>query len=309
MSTANTVTTQTKLSLGAQVNIPPRRMDFSFDDMPRYAYDNDAFMTTFWAAFSALFPEGESFFVESVRHYRNQITDPVLKAQISGFIGQEAMHSKEHQTFNAWFTRQGYPMEALDRDVGALLHFAQKILPAKWQLAATVCLEHYTAVIAEYALQADHMHRMAHPTILKIWLWHAVEENEHKTVAYDVYDQVGGGYALRAGFMIPTTVILAGMFLWFHGRLLAHDRRLFSLRKNWPGIKHFWGRGGLFPSIVPQLLDFFKPSFHPSMHDTDALLDEWREKLFGAEGMLKDQIKNPQQSVRTTDKQPVAVAV
>ncbi len=290
-STPNTI--PTKALTGAEVNIPVRRMDFDFAAAPRYAYNHDPYMTTFWAAFSSLFPEGESFFVESVRHYRARISEPVLKAQISGFIGQEAMHSKAHKSFNASFEKYGYPMAGLDRDTGRLLHFLQKVLPPIVQLSVTVCLEHYTAVMAEYALKADHMHRLAHPKILSIWLWHAVEENEHKTVAFDVYTQVGGSYWLRALTMIPTTLILAFMFLWFHSRLLAFDGRLFSIRKNWPGIVHFWGKGGMFRAIIPQLLDFFKPSFHPSHHDTDALLGEWRETLFGAEGMLKDQIKNP----------------
>lgn len=294
MTTAEKIQPRTAgKTLGASVNIPPRRMDFDFSAAPRNGYANDEYMTTFWAAFSALFPAGESFFVESVRHYRKQISDPFLNAQISGFIGQEAMHSKEHVSFNDFFAKQGYPMQALDRDVSALLRFVQKTVSPKFQLGITVCLEHYTAIIAEYALKADYMHRMADPDILKIWLWHALEENEHKTVAFDVYQRVGGSYAHRSLIMLPTTVVLLFMFVWFHGRLLAHDKRLFSLKKNWPGIKHFWGRGSMLQGIVPQLLDFFKPDFHPSQHDTDALLNEWRDRLFGADGILKNQIKNP----------------
>lgn len=293
MNTASVNPVPTRQTPGVRANIPPRRMDFDFSQGVRFGYANDAYMTTFWGAFSSLFPKGESFFVESVRHYRNQITDPLLKAQISGFIGQEAMHSKEHTALNAWFQSFGYPMDKLDRDIGYLLGFLQKTMSPKRQLAVTVCLEHYTAIIAEYCLKADHMHRMVDPNLLQIWLWHALEENEHKTVAYDVYEQVGGGYALRSFTMLTTTATLAFIFLWFHARLLAHDGRLFSLRKNWPGIKHFWGRGGMIPSIVPQLLDFFKPGFHPGQHDTEALLEEWREKLFGSNGILKEQWHKP----------------
>lgn len=280
--------------LGAQVNIPPRRMDFDFSQAPRNGYANDEYMTTFWAAFSALFPKGESFFVEAVRSYRNQIHDEILKAQIAGFIGQEAMHSKEHISFNKFFAKQGYPMNKLDNDVGKLLSLIQKYAPSRFQLAITVCLEHYTAIIAEYCLKADDMHRMADPEILKIWLWHALEENEHKTVAFDVYEAVGGSYTERALVMFPTTIILAFMFLWFHSRLLTHDKRLFSFKKNWAGTKHFWGRGGMFQGIVPQLLDFFKPDFHPKQHDTDELLDLWREKLFGEKGILSEQLNSVQ---------------
>jgi len=119
-----------KLALGATVNIPPRRLDFEFStDSERYYYDNNPFLSTFLTTLSSLFPAGESFFVESVRHYRERITDPVLKAQVAGFIGQEAMHSKEHQGFNDMATRQGYPVDKLDRDVTKLLDLAQKVLP------------------------------------------------------------------------------------------------------------------------------------------------------------------------------------
>lgn len=295
MANLNVVQNQgNRKPLGAQVNIPPRRMDFDFSKAPLNGYANDAYMTTFWAAFSALFPKGESFFVESVRHYRNQVQGEILKAQIAGFIGQEAMHSKEHISFNKFFADQGYPMDNLDRDVGLLLSFIQKNAPKRIQLAITVCLEHYTAIIAEYCLKADDMHRLADPEILNIWLWHAVEENEHKTVAFDVYELIGGNYLERSLMMIPTTLTLAFMFLWFHGRLLAHDQRLFSFKKNWAGINHFWGRGGMFQGIVPQLLDFFKPNFHPSQHDTNNLLELWRDKLFGEQGILSEQINSAQ---------------
>ena len=91
-----------KVPLGATVNIPPRRLDFQFDDKTtaRYFYDNDPFLSAFWLSLSALFPEGEAFFVDSVRHYRKEVTDAKLKAQVAGFIGQEAMHSKEHEAWN-----------------------------------------------------------------------------------------------------------------------------------------------------------------------------------------------------------------
>ena len=115
-------------------------------------------------------------------------------------------------------------MDHLDRDVGNLLSLIQEYVPHRLQLAITVCLEHYTAIIAEYCLKADHMHRLADPEILKIWLWYALEENEHKTVAFDVYQQIGGHYLERSLMMIPTTFTLAFMFLWFHGRLLPHDK-------------------------------------------------------------------------------------
>ena len=88
-------------ALGTTVNIPPRRLDFEFkaEQYSRYFYGNDPFLSSFWNTFSSLLPQGEFFFVQAVRHYRDKITDPTLKAQVAGFIGQEAMHSKEHDTY------------------------------------------------------------------------------------------------------------------------------------------------------------------------------------------------------------------
>ena len=287
-------TTPKKQALGTSVNIPPRRLDFEFaTESSRYYYDNNPFLSTFLTALSSLFPEGESFFVESVRHYREQITDPTLKAQVSGFIGQEAMHSKEHQAFNEMATRQGYPVDKLDRDVAKLLAFAQKVLPKSMQLAITVCLEHYTAIIAEMLLRDPDVQSKFALEARQLWLWHALEENEHKTVAYDVYEQVVGSYALRAGIMVPTTVIFFAVALAFHGRLLAADGQLFKIRQNASALKYLWnGKKGVFSRLLPQYLDFFKPSFHPKNHDTNALLAQWSKILFAPDGMLYGQLKN-----------------
>lgn len=283
--------------LGALANIPPRRMDFEFPvaKSPRYFYGNDPFLSLFWNTFSSLLPEGEAFFVQAVRHYRDQVTEPLLKAQVAGFIGQEAMHSKEHDAFNKMIRDLGLPMDALDRDVGRLLQFARERLPKSMQLAATVCLEHYTAIIAEQLLrEPEHRQMLGDSEAMKMWLWHALEENEHKTVAYDVYEKTVGSYALRVGTMVPTTIILFAVLFAFHARMLAADGQLLKLRQNARGLRYLWGaRKGLFPRLLPQFLDFFRPGFHPSQHDTDALLQEWREKLFGEQGLLKDQGKKP----------------
>ncbi|PTQ91107.1 metal-dependent hydrolase [Agitococcus lubricus] len=290
----NTVPNKTKQALGTSVNIPPRRLDFEFStDSERYYYDNNPYLSTFLTALSSLFPEGESFFVESVRAYREQITDPILKAQVSGFIGQEAMHSKEHQAFNDMATRLGYPVDKLDKTLAKLLHFGQKALPKSVQLSITVSLEHYTAIIAEMLLRDPVVQQKFAAEARQLWLWHALEENEHKTVAYDVYEQVVGSYALRVGTMIPVTVIFFAVTFAFHARLLATDGQLFKFRQNWDAFKYCWnGKKGVFSRLLPQYLDFFKPSFHPKQHDTDALLAQWKDILFAKEGLLYDQLKN-----------------
>ncbi|MCD8523336.1 MAG: metal-dependent hydrolase [Saccharospirillaceae bacterium] len=283
---------------GAKANIPPRRMDFEFaDDTKRYWYKDSPFLTTFWSTLSTLFPEGETFFVDSVRNYRKDITDPLLKAQVSGFIGQEAMHSKEHKAFNDLAEKHGFPANNLDRDLGILLRFARKVLPKKIQLAITVALEHYTAILAEQLLRdPSHQSNIQDPEALKLWMWHALEENEHKIVAYDVYNLVGGGYFTRVLTMLIVTFFFFTVVGIGHIRMLWADRKLFDIWGNLKGFWYLWSPKGLFPKLLPQYLDFFKPGFHPNDHDTVQLLDDWREKLLGKNGMLADQIKNPQRA-------------
>lgn len=294
MTAANAAVANARKPLGASVNIPPRRMDFEFDGkMPRYWYDNDAFLSTYWITLSALFPEGEQFFVDSVRHFRDRITDPVLKAQIAGFIGQEAMHTKEHEAANHAMTKMGIDANRIDRQLKPVLNFVRKITTKRMQLAATCALEHFTATIAEQLLRDPDHAAKGEKEVMGLWLWHALEENEHKTVAYDVYQKAGGNYPERVIVMGAATVIFLGLTTWWHGTLLAQEGKLFDVRNNLKSAAYLWGRNGLFTRLAPQYLDYYKPNFHPNDHDTRALLDEWREKLFGENGMLRDQVKKP----------------
>lgn len=287
--------TTEKPATKALAKIPPRRIDFNFsaENVPRYYVGNDPFLTTFVTALSSVFPEGEFFFVEAVRHYRNQITDPALKADVSGFIGQEALHSLAHKAFNDAATVQGFQVNKLDRDVGILLRLVKRATPPIFHLAVTTCLEHYTAVFTEMLLQNDDLIDKFSPEIRNLYLWHSVEENEHKNVAFDVYQTVGGSYALRAGTMIPTTIVFFAVILWFQARLLAKDGQLLNVRQNINGFNYIFGRKGVFSTLLPQYLDWFKPNFHPSHHDTDALLARWQKTLFGENGVLTSKMMKP----------------
>lgn len=291
-----TATAATQASAAkVQAKIPPRRIDFNFsaENVPRYYVGNDPFLTTFVTALSSVFPEGEFFFVEAVRHYRDRVTDPTLKADVSGFIGQEALHSLAHKAFNDAATIQGFQVDKLDRDIGILLRAVKRFTPPIFHLAATACLEHYTAIFTEMLLKREDVMELFSPEIRNLYLWHSVEENEHKNVAFDVYEIVSGSYILRTSVMIPTTVIFFAVIFGFQARLLAKDRQLLNIRQNIKGFNYIFGRKGVFSTLLPKYLDWFKPNFHPSHHDTDALLEVWRENLFGENGVLTSKMVKP----------------
>ena len=264
----------------AGLEIRPRHMDFDLPDpFPRHWHSGDAFKTHLFDAMSVLFPDGERFFIDSVRHFREQIEDPALKAQIRGFIGQEGHHSREHLEYSDRLRKLGYDIGTIERRAQARIRFTQKKFSARRQLAATVALEHVTAILANGLLSEPQHLQGAHPTLIRLWRWHALEETEHKAVAFDVFNQVCGDRKMLRRAMLMGTFF----FVLDTSRGLAHMLKRDGLLWNWrvwrDGIQWMWGKHGIFRPLLRPYLDFFKAGFHPWQHDNLALLYSTREEF------------------------------
>ncbi|MEZ5244873.1 MAG: metal-dependent hydrolase [Acidimicrobiales bacterium] len=270
--------------------VPTRRISFdeSLAALPKhFAGDDDLIASHLAAVLSALFPDGEDFFVRSVRNFRDRIDDPALQRDVAGFIGQEAVHGREHRVLNDRLAELGYPTKRIERSVRFGLRVRDRLASPIANLAATAALEHYTATLAELLLSNEEVReQLGTPELRDVFLWHALEECEHKAVAFDVYKAVGGSERTRKMQMnlITVSFIWAVSFnvflslLWDRetyrrGRLRASVRRL---RKSPMFTKDVWRR----------LRDYNRSDFHPDDHDTDELLEAWRDELFGAEGRL-----------------------
>ena len=279
--------------------IPRRRLDFDFDpaSVPRDWCASDPFLSTFCDSLSVLFPEGERFFIDSVRHLRSGVADPGLQAQIAGFIGQEAMHGKEHRAFNDMLDRQGYAAAPrAEAGLRKLLGLGRRTLSPHSQLAITCALEHFTAMMAEGLLREDGMCGDMHPSVRPLWIWHALEESEHKAVAFDVYRATGGSAARRVLVMVPITWLFVAVVGRTHVRFLA-ERGVLSRPWRWlRGIAHLWLWPGYLTRLVPAYLAYYRPGFHPDDRDTRALLEAWRERLFGEGGELRRFVRDGEAS-------------
>jgi hypothetical protein len=243
-------------------------------------------------ALSTLFPEGERFFVDSVKALRHHVKDPKLAAEVDGFIGQEAMHGREHRAFNEMLLGKGYQSTVkIERQLKALLGFVRRRLPRRQQLAATCALEHFTAMMAEALLRKEGMRGGMDATMRPLWMWHALEESEHKAVAFDVYEAAGGGYVRRAGVMLVATVIFFAFTLWSQAHMLAERKALWKPWRLVRGFGHLWIWPGWFTRLVPAYFQYFKPGFHPNDRDNAALLATWREQLFGKHGELAQYLR------------------
>lgn len=262
-------------------SFPVRRMDFSFSESQKFWFAGDPFMSHFMNNLSSLFPYGEKFFVDSVRAVRDKVSEPQLKKDISAFIGQEAMHSKEHAAYNDYAAEHGIDLERLELRIKVLLEWVTRITTKKQRLAATCALEHFTATMAEQLLQREDLTtQMNDAKLYQLWMWHAIEENEHKAVCYDVYQKVYGGYFTRTIMMAITTLIFFGVIGWFQLHLLRKDGQLFNWRSWGKGVKTLFGpRNGFLTKLLLPYLDYYRPGFHPLDHDSKALEQRWRQRL------------------------------
>lgn len=262
-------------------SFPVRRMDFSFGASQKYWFAGDPFMSHFMNNLSSLFPYGEKFFVDSVRAVREQITEPQLKKDIGAFIGQEAMHSKEHAAYNEYAAEHDIDLQRLELRIKLLLAWVTRISTQKQRLAATCALEHFTASMAEQLLQREDLTtQMNDPKLYQLWMWHAIEENEHKAVAYDVYQAIGGGYFTRVAMMAITTLTFFGVITWFQLHLLRKDGQLFNWRSWKKGLGMLLSpRDGFLTKLLLPYLDYYRPGFHPLDHDSKQLEQRWRQRL------------------------------
>ena len=250
------------------LTIQPRRIDFSLpDQLPRHWHGNDPFKSHFFNSMSILFPDGERFFIDSVRHYRPEINDPEQLALIKGFIGQEGHHSREHIEYNRRLSDLGYDVEKLMQPVKKRIRYVQKHFSPERQLAGTVAMEHFTAILADSILRERSWFDGAIEPMQRIWRWHALEETEHKAVAFDVYMKVcGDRKMLRAAMRQSTFFFLKDVTLGMW-HMLRRDGELTNLRMWRQGLAWLWGRGGFFSSLFGAYRDFYREDFHPWQHE------------------------------------------
>lgn len=256
------------------VPIQVRRMHFELDSAPRYWHSDSPFLTHWFTAMSLFFPAGERFFIDSVLHFEPQITDPRLREEVRAFAAQESQHSRHHRAYDQLMSRDGVPVTRYEGWIEKGLRVARRLLPPKAQLALTITLEHFTAVFANQLLSDPRVSEGMHPAVRPLWMWHAVEETEHKAVAYDVYEHVGGGYWLRALMMVRVLAFPLAI-AFFQLLLMAGDRNFGSRRNFARGVRLVWGRGGFLRSAWPDLRDFFRRDFHPWQTDNRELIVRW----------------------------------
>ena len=267
----------------ADLQIQPRNVMFARGrTAERWWNGGDAVATAFYNSLSLTFPKGEAFFIDSVRNFRDSVP-PAQQAQIDAFIKQEAAHSREHNHLNNQVEQAGYDVRPMHADLDSRLA-ELKDKPPIFGLVSTVALEHFTAIIAHACLKSERHFKSASPDAARLWKWHAIEEIEHKGVAYDTFLAATRNLSTYKRWKFRSLVMLHISYTFLRGRVRA--MRQFLKQDGMDGPRT-WLRifsylliyPGLLRQIFPAWLSFFRPGFHPWQHDDRALAAEHEAQL------------------------------
>ena len=248
--------------------ITPRQPQFNLgDDLPTWWFDGDIVKTLVMTAQSCTFPEGERYFIRSVRHFQDKVKNPVLKKAIRGFIGQEAHHGNAHEDLNALMARRGLPTRKIENFAKNGLAFRDRTMSPERRLAMTCALEHFTAMLAELVLTDPEFLDGMDPRVKALWVWHAIEESEHKAVAFDVFQETVGNYWIRTSQMAATSVEFVFFSLLHFSTLYRSLDEKPGLWDTLKGIGYFLGPTSKTAKLLPRYLSYFRPGFHPDEVD------------------------------------------
>ena len=276
--------------------IPIRHMKFDFDhrDIDPKFYLNAELASAYFASLSIFLTYGEDLVIDTARYHRDMVQDPLLKQRVTSLIGQEALHSKLHEELNDVFLKVDLPVKLFRFLAHNIFEYGFNRLPQPMKLSLMAGIEHFTAVLAEYMMNhEDIFFKSQDEKQRAIWMWHMLEESEHKDIAYDVFQHLSGNYALRvAGFFPALITILvlisaASLLVPFYRKpsnliSLAYYKDMYRSAGLIFGLKD-----GVYGSTLRHIFDYLRPSFHPNDHDTSAFLAYYKEKLLNpVDGVL-----------------------
>jgi hypothetical protein len=264
--------------------VPREKLDFDLDgDIPKHWLNNDAFKTRFFDAMSTLFPVGEKFFISCVRDFKDQITDPKLLEDIKDFTRQEAQHGMLHTRYNNRLKSQGIAVDTiLQKQERRLFGLLRKRLSPEFTLGITTASEHITSIMADCFVERPEIFEGADHRMRALYVWHAMEEMEHKGVAYDVLvDVAKSSYLNRIGSMLLVTVI----FPYHVYRIMAHMLQAdgfsrWERTKIWAkGLWWLYKPGGVFMPVFAKYFEYLKPGFHPWQTPVVSSYEPWLRLL------------------------------
>ncbi|MCH2158776.1 MAG: metal-dependent hydrolase [Oleiphilaceae bacterium] len=261
------------------------KLDFGLDEtIPKYWLDGNPFRTRLMDAMQVTFPDGERYFITAVRAFRDQIEDPTQLEDVKAFTRQEAQHGIAHTKFNNLLKKQGMPIDEILSEHKEIIDKYLNEYSPEYNVALTAAFEHFTALMAEAFFSKKYVSEGFDHRMKTMFAWHAIEEMEHRSVAFDVMQKVAKvGYFMRVWAVIYGTYETMRIMFTNGDKLLKADgfskwerRKMFI--KNLPWM---YGRKGVFSSFTKPLFAYLKPGFHPEkipvVHNYPAWVEEYNK--------------------------------
>lgn len=261
------------------VRVPKLHLDVGFD---RFWNNNDPVATHMFNALSFLFPQGERYFINAAKAVRNSIEfdDAKLEEEIKKFIAQESVHTAQHQIYNQILEFQGYK-NISNTHLDWMEHFLNRHFSPLFNLAIVVAFEHYTAILGDWILNSPQPLENANKKMALIWGWHAIEEVEHKSVCFDLYEKAGGGYFMRIWAFLIVSVNFWILHMRNYQYALRYDGYLSFgniLKTIWKTAQFLFGKGGVGRHLLRHSVVFWNPKFKPWHQNNNQQRQQWLKK-------------------------------
>lgn len=257
--------------------VKPRDLHFDMTNVPKYWMNNDPWSTHWWNALLAAVPDGERWVMQCVRKNLVKLSDEKVRKAGIDFIKQEHYHAREHDIMNQAVMAHGVPVDQVEAAFKRIRTFLQKILSEDMQLSTMAAAEHFTGTISAVFVENPEIFKDFDPALGAMIAWHMIEETEHKSVSFDVYQDAVGSYPKRIAGMVLMTGIFVAISEYQRLVLVAKDGHLFNWRSAIKGLKFQFTKPGFMRLLVKHYLPYYSPNFHPWDHDNRAQLRAWKD--------------------------------
>lgn len=257
--------------------VKPRDLHFDMTQVPKYWMNNDPWSTHWWNALLAAVPDGERWVMQCVRKQLLKLSDERVRKAGIDFIKQEHYHAREHDIMNKAVMSHGVPVDQVEAAFKRIRTLLQKVLSDDMQLSVMAAGEHFTGTISAVFVENPEIFRDFDPSLGAMIAWHMIEETEHKSVSFDVYQDAVGSYPKRIAGMILMTGIFLAISEYQRLALVAKDGQLFNWRSMVKSLNFQFGKPGFMRLLFKHYLPYYLPTFHPWDHDNRAQMRSWKD--------------------------------
>lgn len=235
------------------------------ENIKKYWFHDSVFKSSFFDASSVIIPRGERFVIHSVEKLLHKVHDEKLKEEMTHLIHEETAHSRVHDAYNMMLEREGYNLHLSNSIENMIFPNFEKYLSPMTNLGISMCIEYFTLIFAKHTFEQSVLEDEGVDKRLKrVWIWHNLEEIDHRSGCFDLYQYLDGGYFHRVSCMTAACLVFFPLLHFTHLSLLKQNKGLYRPKLIWRGLKFLFGSNGMYINSMKEWPKFFKVTFAPN---------------------------------------------